>query len=184
MDCLNSTINLADTLCPTDPIQHFFTEIIICDDLIVPTPKPDMELITKVTQNFVVNDVEEITVDLGDRAITSLLRKKIAITGIIKLGIEYSADVPEQEVHFMHFDIPFQGIIGYRPCETAPPGGDLGNYNRGLIDPLLYPLFDIDDYYVHVCLEHEQYHQLSPRVTKAVLVLLIWLEKKPTPPTP
>lgn len=176
MDCLNTAINLADTLCPTDPIQNFFTEIIICEDLIVPTPKPDMELITKVTQNFVVNDVEQITVDLGDRAITSLLRQKIAITGDIKLGIEYSADVPEQEVHFMHFDIPFQAIIGQRPCETGTP---LGDFNRGLIDPLQYPGFDIDNYYVHICLEHEQYHQLSPRIVKAVLVILVWLELKP-----
>jgi len=172
MDCLNSTVNLADTLCPTDPLQHFFAEIIICEDLTVPAPKPDMELITKPTLNIVVEDVEQLIVDLGDRDGTSTgpLRKKIAVTGTIKLGIEYSADVPEQEVHFMHFDIPFQGIIGYRPCDAT---------NRGLIDDyqLAPDIFDIDNYKVHVCLEHQQYHQISPRETKAVLVILIWLEK-------
>ena len=175
MDCLNSAVNLADALCPTDPIQHYFTEIILCEDLTVPTPKPDMELITKVTHNFVVSDVEQLQVNLGDRDLSNpinFLRKKIAITGTVKLGIEYSADVPEQEVHFMHFDIPFQGIIGYRPCVT---GTLLGNFNRGLIDE---SLFDIENYNVHVCLEHEQYHQLSPRVVKAVLVMLIWLKLK------
>lgn len=176
MDCLNSMFNLADELCPTDPIQHYFTEIILCEDLTIPPQKPDKELITKVTHNFVVNDVEQLSVNLGDRDLSdpaNFLRKKVAITGVVKLGIEYSADVPEQEVHFMHFDIPFQAIIGYRPCETGTP---LGDFNRGLIDD---PLFDIDNYYVHVCLEHEQYHQLSPRDIKAVLVLLIWLELKP-----
>lgn len=171
MDCLNDIVNLADVKCPTDPVQEFFTQIIICEHLVIPPQKPDKELITNVITNFVVSDVEVISVDLGDIAYPappapreSVLRKKVAITGTLKLGIEYSADVPEQEVHFAQFNIPFQGIIGYRPCTV----------NRGLLEPD----FDIEDYNIHVCLEHEQYHQLSPREIKAVLVVLIWLEDK------
>lgn len=174
MGCLNDTVSLADVLCPTEPEQNYFTEIMICEHLIIPPQKPDKELITNVIKNFVVEDVEVINVDLGDRdgTATGPIREKVAITGMLKLGIEYSADVPEQEVHFAHWDIPFQGIIGFRPC---------GAGNRGLIDPLdplVGPGWDIDNYNIHVCLEHEQYHQLSPREIKAVLVVLIWLELK------
>ncbi|SHG88335.1 protein of unknown function [Thermosyntropha lipolytica DSM 11003] len=165
MTCLNDTVSLSDVLCPTHPEQHYFTEIIICEHLYIPPQKPDKELITNVIKNFVVTSAEVITVDLGDRE--KKLRKKLVISGTLKLGIEYSADMPEQQVHFAHWDIPFQGIIGYRPCDPYT--------NRGLIDD---PDFDIEDYKIHICLEHEQYHQLSKREIKAVLVLLIWLEKK------
>lgn len=160
MGCLNDTPNLADQLCPNpDSVLNRFTEVIICDNLEIPPQKPDKELITNVIKNIIVNDVEVIEVDLGD----GVIRKKVVVTGIIKLGIEYSADMPEQQVHFAQFELPFQGVIGYRPCD---------NINRGLNDDS----FKIDDYKIHVCLEHEQYHQLSPRDIQAVVVLLIWLE--------
>ncbi len=168
MDCLNDAVSLAVEKCPPDPSLDadllYFTEIIVCEELEIPQQKPDKEEITNVIMNIVVTDIQQITVDLGD----GIIRYKVAVTGTIKLGIEYSALVPDQQVHFAHFDIPFQGVIGERPCDPAT--------NRGLIDD---PAFDIDDYQVNVCLEHEQYHQLSHRIIKAVLVLLLWLE--PTP---
>lgn len=169
MGCVNNCITLADQLCPPDQsVLNYFTEICICEHLVIPPQKPDKELITNVTKNFCVTDVQVLDVDLGDRnPATETIRKKIAITGTLKLGIEYSADMPEQQVHFAQFDIPFQGIIGYRPCNST---------NRGLIND---PNFDIDNYNVHVCLEHEQYHQLNAREIKPVVVILIWLELKP-----
>lgn len=173
MGCLNDTVNLADQKCPPDQSQlNFFTEIAICEHLVIPPQKPDKELITNVIKNFIIDDVQVLEVDLGDRegTIADPIREKVVFTGNLKLGIEYSADMPEQQVHFAQFDIPFQGLIGYRPCVA---GG-----NRGLIDPLEVTDFDIDDYFIHVCLEHEQYHQLSPREIKAVIVLLVWLEPK------
>lgn len=167
MDRLNCGVNPCDILCPAEPMQHYFTEVMICEHLVIPPQKPDKELITNVLKNFSVCDVEMLTVNLGDRnPAREFIREKIALTGTLKLGIEYSADVPEQEVHFAQWDIPFQGIIGYRPCDDI---------NRGLIDN---PRFDIDNYNIHICLEHEQYHQLSPREIKAVIVILIWLELK------
>ncbi len=169
MNCLNGTTSLANMACPVltpDETLNFFTEIILCEILEIPSQKPDKEKITNTITNFVVTDVSVIDVDLGDEVEG---RKKVAVQGTLKLGIEYSADEPEQQVHFAKFDIPFHGIIGQRPCDPLT--------NRGLI---LDPDFDIDDYTVNLCLEHEQYHQLSPRKIKAVLVLLIWLE--PTTP--
>ncbi|PKM90811.1 MAG: hypothetical protein CVU87_01185 [Firmicutes bacterium HGW-Firmicutes-12] len=169
MGCVNNCISIADHLCPPDQsLLNYFTEICLCDHLVIPSQKPDLELITNVIKNFCATDVQVIDVDLGDRdPATENIRQKIALTGTLKLGVEYSADMPEQQVHFAQYNIPFQGIIGYRPCDPLT--------NRGLIDD---PTFDIDDYNVHICLEHEQYHQLNSREIKTVLVVLIWLELK------
>lgn len=162
MGCIDDVISLADELCPPEGSDlNRFTEIIICEHLVIPPQKPEKELITNVLKNFVITDAEEIEVDLGDGTI----RKKVAVTGVAKIGIEYSADMPEQQVHFAQFDIPFQGIIGYRPCNP--------DTNRGLMGAA----FNLDEWNIHVCLEHEQYHQLSSREIKAVLVLLIWLDQ-------
>lgn len=172
MNCVDGTVNLAQQKCPVpDQVLNMFTEIILCPELEIPPQKPDKELITNTLVNVNVHDVEVIEFDLGDGGGT---RKKVVVSGKIRLGLEYSAAEPEQQVHFAHFDIPFQGIIGYRPCVpidwTAEPVDP--TVNRGLLPAD----FDIDQYHVNVCLEHEQYHQLSPRKIKAVLVLLIWLE--------
>lgn len=164
MDCLNDSISLADVQCPPDgSLLNYFQEVILCCDLEIPPQKPDKEHITNVIHNVIVDDVERIDVDLGD----GVERFKYAITGTLRIGIEYSALEPEQQVHFAHFDCPFQALIGERPCDPTT--------NRGLIDD---PTFDIDDYNIHVCIEHDQYHQLSHRTIKAVVVLLIWLEEK------
>ena len=165
MSCLDDIVSLGYEKCPPEgSLLEYFSEVILCAPLEIPPEKPDKEHITNIIKKVVVNDIGVIDVDLGD----GTDRQKVVVTGTIKLGIEYSADEPEQQVHFAHFDIPFQGIIGYRPCDPAT--------NRGLIDD---PTFDINEYFVNVCVEHEQYHQLDPRNIKAVIVLLIWLEAKP-----
>ncbi|HAU32375.1 MAG: hypothetical protein XD78_1774 [Desulfotomaculum sp. 46_296] len=171
MNCVDGTTNMAQMECPvltSSQTLNLFTEIIICQHLVIPPQKPDKEHITNTLKNFLVTDVQVVEVDLGD----GVIRKKVVVSGTLKLGIEYSADEPEQQVHFAHFDIPFSGIIGYRPCDPAT--------NRGLILDSDFPPdgFDIDDFNINLCLEHEQYHQLNPRDIKAVLVLLIWLEPK------
>lgn len=166
MECLNKALSLDDELCPTTT-PSYFAETTICEHLVIPPQKPPKELITNVIKKFVVSDIEVLKVDLGDRdPAKESIRVKVVVTGTVSLGIEYSALMDEQEVHYVHFDIPFQAIIGTRPCNPV---------NRGLIDD---PTFDIDKFKLHVCLEHEQYHQLSPRDIKAVMVLLFWLEPK------
>ncbi len=171
MNCVNGTESLANIKCPVlteNETLNLFTEVILCEFLEIPSQKPDKEHITNTLKNFVVNNVEVIEVDLGDEVI----RKKVVVSGTLNLGIEYSADEPEQQIHFANFNIPFQGVIGYRPCDP--------DTNRGLILDSDFPPdgFDIDNFNINLCLEHEQYHQLSPRDIKAVLVLLIWLEPK------
>lgn len=163
----NNLVCLADELCPVDDtLLNFFTEVMICDDLEIPPQKPDKEHITNVITKVLITDKEVIEVNLGDE-----IRKKVILTGKLRVGIEYSALEPEQQVHFAHFDIPIQGIIGFRPCVEDPEDPD---FNRGLLPEC----FDLDNYNIHYCVEHKQFHQLSPRDIKAVLVVLLWLKPK------
>ncbi|WP_418792494.1 DUF3794 domain-containing protein [Phosphitispora sp. TUW77] len=147
------------TACPPEGSElTMFTEIVINDNLIIPEPKPDVEKITNVTKNFTIDDVEVLDVDLGD-----VQGRKVIIAGTLNLGVEYSALVPSQEVHYAHFNIPYKAIIKLRPCPGAYRG-------------LLPPDFDISTVRVNICVEHEQYHLINPREIQKVLVVLIWLE--------
>lgn len=147
------------TVSPTSTV-YTFAEIVINDNLIIPEPKPDIELITNVSKNFEISDVEVLDVNLGNH-----LGRKVIIAGTLFLGIEYSAAVPSQELHFAHFCVPFKVMIKQRPCTTT---------NRGLLPAD----FDINDYNIRICVEHEQYHVVSPRELSKVLVVLFWLEPK------
>lgn len=142
-----------------------FAEIVINDNLIIPEPKPDVEHITNVTKNFKIEDVEVLDVNLGAVPLGQVQGRKVIIAGTLFLGVEYSAAVPSQELHFAHFCVPFKVMIKQRPCTTT---------NRGLLPPN----FNINDYNIHICVEHEQYHVVNPRELSKVLVVLIWLEPK------
>lgn len=160
MDNGSNLINLATIKCPpNNSFLPFFTEIILCNNLEIPPQKPDIEHITNITLNPIVTDIEVIDVDLGD----GVTYKKLVIRGTLEKGLEYSADEPEQQVHFAHFEIPFQGLIGMRPCNPT---------NRGLLPAD----FDIENFTINVCIEHEQNHVVDSRHFKEVVVLLIWLE--------
>lgn len=158
--CLNGTINPGDQ-CPAEgTLVNRFTQIVINHTLEIPEQKPDIEFITNVIKNFKIDDVQVIDVNLGgDPPVTG---KKVSIAGTLCLGIEYSAAMDTQEVHFAHFSIPFKALIRRRPCTE----------NRGL----LYPGFDINNVNIRFCVEHEQYHVISPREISKTIVLLIWLE--------
>lgn len=145
---------------PEGTLLNFFTEICINHNLIIPPAKPDVEFITNVTKTFKIDDVEVLDVNLGD-----VQGRKVIVAGTLTLGIEYSALVPSQEVHFAHFDIPFRAIIKFRPC----PDGFRG---------LLPPNFDINLFNINICVEHEQYHLVNPREISKVLVVLVWLSLK------
>lgn len=167
----NTTVNPGNECPPQNslvgPGQRVFTfaEIVINDNLIIPELKPDVELITNVIKDFQINDVEVLDVNLGAVPVGQVQGRKVIIAGNLFLGVEYSAAVPSQELHFAHYCIPFKAMIKARPCTTI---------NRGLLPPD----FDINNYIIHICVEHEQYHVINPRELSKVLVVLIWLEPK------
>ncbi|WBW96632.1 DUF3794 domain-containing protein [Oceanirhabdus sp. W0125-5] len=165
MDCPgNNVVNYATELCPVpDSLLAHFTQLILCDILEIPEEKPDIEFLSNEQIEVIIDNIDVIDVDLG----VPDTHKKVVFQGDVKLGVEYSADMPEQEVHFAHFAIPFQGFIGERPCDN--------DTNKGLISD---PNFDLEDYNIRYCLEHVQFHVLDRRRFKPVLVILIWLEPK------
>jgi len=151
------------TQCPASPTDVFtFTEVVVNGSVVLPAPKPDIEHITNVTTNFDLNDVEVLDVNLGGPA--PVTGRKVIVAGTLNLGVEYSAAEPSQEVHYAQFDLPFKAMIKQRPCTM----------NRGLLPAD----FDISAYNIRVCIEHQQYHIISPREISKVIVVLVWLEPK------
>ena len=170
MSCNCPTCNTPATpgnQCPTPTSTvATFVEIVINDNLIIPEQKPDVEFITNVIKNFQIDDVEVLDVNLGAVPPGQVQGRKVIIAGTLFLGVEYSAAVPSQELHFAHYCVPFKALIKQRPCTTT---------NRGLLPPN----FDINDYNIRICVEHEQFHVVNTRELSKVLVVLIWLEPKP-----
>lgn len=167
MNCLNACGNPGNQCPPDGSRLNYFAEIVINDNLIIPPEKPPVEHISAVVKDFKIEDVEVLDVNLGGTP--PFLGRKVVIAGTLTLGVEYSAAVPAQHVHFAHYNIPFKALITFRPCTTA---------NRGLLPAG----FDIADYDIRICVEHEQYHIVNPREIRKCLVVLIWLEPKtPTP---
>lgn len=162
--CLPGCVVPGNECPPENTVLNFFTEIVINDNLIIPPEKPPIEHISAVVKDFHIEDVEVLDVTLGGTP--PVTGRKVVIAGTLSLGLEYSAAVPAQHVHFAHFNIPFKALITFRPCNTPARG-------------LLPPDFDINDYVIHICVEHEQYHIVNPREIRKVLVVLIWLEPKP-----
>ncbi|WP_418789908.1 SPOCS domain-containing protein [Phosphitispora sp. TUW77] len=137
----------------------YYTEVIIDGELHIPEQKPPKEKIINVTHKILINKVKSIPVQLDNGCVTGC---KILVCGIVRLGIEYSADVPEQNVHYVHFDIPFQGLIVGDSCHKPIPLKDC----------------NLSKFNFHACMEHVQVHQAGPRTMEKVIVLLLWLERK------
>lgn len=49
--------------------------------------------------------------DLKNKEGTKLTGRKLVIEGILRQKIIYTADVPSQSVHSVHFDIPFSAFV-------------------------------------------------------------------------
>ncbi|ADL13018.1 DUF3794 domain-containing protein [Acetohalobium arabaticum] len=161
--------SLAQEQCPEeDVLINSFTEVIVCEELEIPPQKPPKEHIADTSVTPIVDDIEVIEVDLGDQEEP---RKKVVASGNLNIGIEYSALEDEQQIHFAHFGVPFQGIIGLRPCISDP---QVDGFNRGLLPAC----FDLDDFNLNACVEHKQFHQITERKIKVVIVVLLWLEPK------
>lgn len=98
-------------LCPRYPDRtaKYFTEIFVSDTFTIPPQKPDKEQIIKVSRSITLEDVQTVAVDLPSGE--GVDGNKIFVAGNIYLGVQYVADRPQQTVHFVRFQMPFQAII-------------------------------------------------------------------------
>lgn len=140
----------------------YYTQEALNGFCVIPEPKPDAEKLVSAHCSVKINDIRVVDVtDFKDGH--RVQGRKLIVSGIFRLGIEYSADTPLQKVHFFHCDIPFNTII------------------LRCVDGKEYPLpqdFCLDNYVVHVCLEHLQVEQVSARSFRKAVVLMIWVQRK------
>lgn len=146
--------------CPIHPQEvDYYTQVLINGEIKIPIMKPNLEKIINVTRKIFLERVVPIPVKLDDGCIAGC---KVLIRGIIRLGIEYSADVPEQTVHFAHFDIPFDGLIGGDACQPVIPVEDC----------------DLRKFTICSYIEHIDAVKIDQRTIEETIVLLLWLKHK------
>ncbi len=147
--------------CPTDFSNVAYqAQVIINDDIKIPDYKPPKEKIISAQHNIIINSVKPIKVSVGCGKGPGC---KLLVKGNIRVGIEYSAAVPEQNVHFLHCDLPFRGLVISERCERPIPHQDC----------------DLSKFDLYVCTEHFQLDQIDSRTIHQVAVLLLWLSRKP-----
>lgn len=89
-----------------------FKEFIIEEMLQIPTEKPDIEQIVKITSNINISETRIIDTPLGKSLEGQIVTgKKAVVKGRVLQKIEYVADEPTQSVHGAHFNIPFCNFI-------------------------------------------------------------------------
>ncbi len=144
MSCKCSYNEVVDVvgLCNTDEISETFptepgadklswTEISIPEVLVIPPQKPDIETIDKVLIDVKIiskrviktpGPIVECTPfpsplpeDENEEG-TKLTGRKLIVEGILNQKIVYTADVPQQNVHSAHFNIPFSAFIVIPKC--------------------------------------------------------------------
>jgi hypothetical protein len=83
------------------------TQLTIKDTLIIPSDKPDIEFLLRLTATPTI-----------DKAAAA--DKKITFSGHILIYIEYVAGVPDgtQPIHFASFELPFDDMISHRRVRT------------------------------------------------------------------
>lgn len=146
--------------CPAGPEEvAYHTEVIVDGQLKIPDVKPPLENLIEVTHKICIENIRTIPVKLDNGCLTGC---KVLVNGKVWLGIEYSADVPEQNVHFAHFEIPFQALITGGPCHKPIPLWDC----------------NLEKFELHVCVEHIQVHAIDSRNLEKAIVLLLWLKRK------
>ncbi|WP_366924162.1 DUF3794 domain-containing protein [Metallumcola ferriviriculae] len=142
-------------ICPAPGRPAFaFTQIFVSETFEIPEQKPDAEQIILAEHNITLEDVQ--LVKFTDPAGNEW--EKVFVAGNIYKLVQYSAAVPEQTVHFVKFQLPFQTILV----------DDCGNP---------FPLGTIPtDYVVHVCVEKQIVTLLDERHILVEVLLMVWLE--------
>ena len=80
--------------------------------LCIPEQKPDMEQINEITGLIEISNYYTIDTPIGlSEEGQTLTGNKLIIHGILTLTLNYTADVPEQNVHSSQYCIPFSSFI-------------------------------------------------------------------------
>lgn len=97
-----------------------FTEIAIDGQLVIPEHKPPAECLLDTVIDFDISKTVVIDTQLVVPENPALQLKKVLIVGVAKIIVKYVADVPDQQVHAAHFELPFNALIEW---PGGPPQG-------------------------------------------------------------
>ncbi|AHF08449.1 DUF3794 domain-containing protein [Desulfitobacterium metallireducens] len=83
-------------------------EILVCAEVSIPEPKPDVNQIVQLKHEVKIENITPIPVRTTHDPIKG---QKLLIRGLLFLSIEYSSELPEQTIHIVHSNIPFDTLI-------------------------------------------------------------------------
>lgn len=135
------------TPCPADLTCVCSDQVIVDGELTIPCQKPDMERVIDFRVSCEVTNFQVITTPLGP---------KVIVQGFVHIGVQYVAKLPEQPVHFAHFDIPFHDFF---LCAE--------NFCN-----------------VTCCVEFADFRQLDCRRLSKVVMIFLCATPLPCPPSP
>jgi hypothetical protein len=140
----------------------YYSQITLNEECEIPEAKPGSAKLISKYHSLEIQRVE--TIDLiVKKTDEQAAGKKVIVTGNLRLGIEYADHKHNQKVHFFECLIPFNAVVLECHCGE---------------ERLLPEEFCLDDYLVHVCLEHLQVNQVSERIFAKTAILMIWLQPK------
>lgn len=90
---------------------NFFTEIVIDHNLVIPDIKPPAECLLDTVIDFDITKAVVFDTPLISPEITGVPLRKALVVGVAHIIVKYVADVPDQQVHAAHFDVPFNALI-------------------------------------------------------------------------
>lgn len=107
---------------PYDPYDPYspeaglgnWTQISIPEVFHLPAQKPDIETIDKVLIDVQILSKRIVSTPLSSTPNaegTKLTGRKMIIEGLLRQKIVYTAQLPSQPVHAVHFDMPFSAFI-------------------------------------------------------------------------
>lgn len=97
-----------------------YSEIALDSQLVIPSHKPPAECLLDTIIDFEITKAVVINTPLVYPEDPTLQLKKVLIVGVAKIIVKYVADVPDQQVHGAHFEVPFNALIEW---PDGPPQG-------------------------------------------------------------
>lgn len=94
--------------------NNTWTQMDISESLSVPHQKPDIEQLVSLFSKVDIISQKVVKTPIpgfGNQEGTNLTGRKLIIEGVIRQKIIYTADVPSQSLHSVHFDIPFSAFV-------------------------------------------------------------------------
>jgi hypothetical protein len=140
------------TPCPAQVLCTCSTQTIVDDRLVIPPQKPDIEQVMTFSVSTEVTEWKVIATPLGPKVIAS---------GLVHIGVQYVAAVPEQSVHFAHFDIPWHEFF---LCAEAPTTESICN--------------------VTACVEFAEFTVIDARTIEKTVILFLCATPCPPPCPP